>query len=56
MKIRYRHRRGYVREAQGYSGWTEYQVVDGRRVVARFDLLEQAVKKYPDAKPDVSCK
>lgn len=43
LKIRFRHRRGRPREAYGaYTTWTEWQVVDGRTVIARFDLEEQA--------------
>lgn len=40
--VRERIRRGYSREAQGYAVWHEYQVVQGRRVVGRFDLERQA--------------
>lgn len=43
--IRERHRRGYVREAQGYTAWTEWQVVDGRKVVGRHDFREQAERQ-----------
>ena len=42
-KIRWRERRGYLKEAQGYATWTECQVVGPKgRVVARFDLEHQA--------------
>lgn len=41
-KIRTRERRGYVKEAQGYTAWTEYQVVIGRKVVFRGETREQA--------------
>lgn len=44
LKIRYRTRRGYAKEAQGYTSWGEYQVVDGRKVVGRFDFEDQAQK------------
>ncbi len=44
MKIRFRTRRGYVKEAQGYSSWDEWQVVEGRKVVARFDHEHEAQK------------
>jgi hypothetical protein len=54
FKIRLRARQGYVREAQGYIGWTEYQVVAGRKVEARFDTLEQAQHEYPGAELDTS--
>lgn len=40
--VRERNRRGYVREAQAHRSWTEYQVLDGRRVVRRFDVERQA--------------
>jgi hypothetical protein len=42
MKIRKRELRGYAKEAQGYTSWIEYQVVDGKRIVKRFDMLSQA--------------
>lgn len=54
FKIRYRSRRGYTREAGGYTGWNEYQVVAGRKVVGRYDLLEQAQRDYPGAELDVT--
>jgi viroplasmin and RNaseH domain-containing protein len=42
--VRTRERRGYLKEAQGYTGWTEVQVVGRRgRVLARFDFVEQAL-------------
>jgi len=54
VKIRYRSRRGYVREAAAYTGWNEYQVVDGRRVIARYDTLKQALRRHPGAQVDAS--
>lgn len=42
LKIRKRERRGYVKEAGRHSAWTEFQVVDGRRVIGRFDFERQA--------------
>ena len=42
LKIRFRERSGYSREAGGYIGWGEYQVVDGRKIIGRFDTLGQA--------------
>lgn len=42
LTIRHRHRRGYVREAQGYTAWEEWQLVEGRKVIGRYDLKEQA--------------
>lgn len=43
LKIRKRERRGRPREAFGdYAAWTEYQVVEGRKVLLRFDTREQA--------------
>ncbi len=43
MTIRGRHRSGRPKEAFGeHVTWFEYQVVDGRKVVARFDTQEQA--------------
>lgn len=35
ITIRVRERRGFVREAQGYDGWTEYQAVKGRKILYR---------------------
>lgn len=50
LKIRLRSRRGRPPEAQGdYMVWEEYQVVDGRRVIGRFDLEEQA-QRFIDEK------
>lgn len=42
LKIRKRERRGYSKEADGYDKWTEFQVVDGRKVLGRYELLSQA--------------
>jgi hypothetical protein len=50
--IRYRHRCGYAKEAQGYASWTEYQVVENRKVIGRYDFLYQAMRAHPDALPD----
>lgn len=44
LKIRQRERSGYVREAEGYQIWTEYQVVQGRKIIARFEIESQAEK------------
>lgn len=49
MKIRYRERNDWCRPVGLKGRWDEYQVVDGRRVVARFDFLHQARVAYPDA-------
>ena len=41
--IRERDRVGRPKEAFGaHVAWHEYQVVDGRKIVARLDLREQA--------------
>ena len=48
-KIRLRQRRGHVKEAGRYMAWEEYQVVDGRRVVGRFDFVYQALEAHPAA-------
>lgn len=53
-KIRFRARRGYVREHGGHCCWNEYQVCEGRRVIDRYDFLDQALRDYPDAVPDES--
>ena len=43
LKIRRRVRRGRPREAYGeYQVWDEYQVVEGRKIVKRFELREHA--------------
>ena len=43
LTVRERHRRGYLREAQGHAVWDEWQVVGERgRVLARFDFEHQA--------------
>ena len=48
LKIRERQRRGYSREADGHAQWTEYQVVEGRRVLWRAELPYQA-ERFIDA-------
>lgn len=48
-KIRERQRRGYSREAGGYTAWNEIQVVQGRKVIGRYDLISQAMQEHPDA-------
>lgn len=48
-KIRLRERCGYSKEAGGYAAWFEFQVVDGRRIVGRYEMLSHAVKAHPDA-------
>jgi len=42
LKIRVRDRRGYSREAGGYDVWTEYQVVEGRKIIGRFEIRDHA--------------
>lgn len=42
LKIRERELRGYVREVGGYGGWREFQVVDGRKIIGRFEIREAA--------------
>jgi len=54
FKIRMRTLRGYLREAQGYTAWDEYQVVAGRRIVGRYEMLAQAQRAFPNAELDVS--
>jgi hypothetical protein len=48
-KIRVRERCGYSKEAGGHAAWVEYQVVDGRKIVGRYELLSHATKAHPDA-------
>lgn len=45
--IRFRTRRCASPKAGLRQKWDEWQVVDCRRVIARFDTLEQAKRKYP---------
>lgn len=52
LTIRERERRGYVREAQGYTAWTEYQVVEGRKILSRHDTLDQAEREIAALKSD----
>jgi hypothetical protein len=54
FKVRLRDRRGYVSEAGGYAAWSEYQVVAGRKIVARLETFAQVQKEYPRAVLDVS--
>lgn len=56
FKIRLRGRQGYVKEAQGYTTWMEYQVVAGRKVAARFEHLDAARAEYPGAELDSTVK
>lgn len=56
LKIRQRERSGYVREAEGYQVWTEYQVIQGRKIIGRFEIESQAEKfvrewKAPEGQP-----
>ena len=44
LTIRKRDRRGYLREVGGITGWTEWQVVDGRKIIKRFETEGAAVK------------
>lgn len=51
LKIRHRERVQASPKRGLRQGWDEYQVVKGRKIIARFDTLEQARKAYPNAKP-----
>lgn len=53
LKIRYRE---VTTQKPFYGRYGEYQVVDGRKIIGRFDLREQALKIYPDATLDESAK
>jgi len=55
-KIRYRERVNSSPPEGRRQSWGEYQVVEGRRVIGRYDLLEQAKKAHPEATEDESCK
>ena len=35
--------------------WHEYQVVEGRKILGRYDFLSQALSSHPEATPDESC-
>lgn len=48
LTVRERQRRGYVKEAQGYTAWTEFQVIYNRKIVGRFDFAEQAHRYITD--------
>lgn len=48
-----RYRQVIYRKPQ-YGSYGEYQVVDGRKVIGRFELLYQAQRVHPDAVPDKS--
>lgn len=48
--IRYRTRRGYIKEQQAYGTWEECQVVLGRKVLFRCDLTHQAEAFITDMK------
>jgi hypothetical protein len=54
VKIRCRYRSTWSPKEGHVQGWNEYQVVDGRKIVGRYDLLRQALEDYPDAVPDES--
>jgi len=49
LKIRVRDRVQASPPPGMRQGWTEYQVVDGRKVVGKFDTREQAKRAFPDA-------
>lgn len=49
ITIRERHRRGRPPEAFGaHVEWWEYQVVDGRKIVSRWDTRDQAFRAACD--------
>lgn len=45
IAIRKRSRRGYLKEANGYSAWEEWQVVQGRKVIGRHEHRDEALKQ-----------
>lgn len=51
LKLRRRHRFSQPKDAGRYFEWWEWQLVDGRTIVARFDFeaqaLKYAAKNYP---------
>lgn len=42
LKIRLRDRSGYSREAGGYTCWSEYQIVRGRKIIGRYETRKAA--------------
>ena len=54
FKIRKRERVQSSPPAGQDQTWTEYQVVAGRKIVARCGTLEEALRDYPGAELDVS--
>jgi hypothetical protein len=54
FKIRVRDRQNSSPKAGLRQSWSEYQVVSGTKVIARFELLHQAQKEYPGAELDSS--
>lgn len=54
-KVRYRIRLNASPKEGHRQTWGEYQVVRGREVIGRYEMLEQALRAHPDAQPDASC-
>lgn len=51
VKIRVRNLSGYSREAGGYIGWTEYQVVRGRKIIGRYETKSAAERAIRNMQP-----
>lgn len=49
LKIRYREGFRWSPPEGQRQEWREFQVVNGRKIVARYDLLDQARRDYPGA-------
>lgn len=54
LTVRERQRRGYVKEAQGYTAWTEFQVIYNRKIIGRFDF--RRINSLPIIKPTCAAK
>ncbi len=48
-KIRYRERHNASPKEGHRQAWDEYQVLDGRKIIGRYDTEAQAKKAHPDA-------
>ncbi len=47
--LRFRRRTNASPKEGRRQAWEEWQVVDGRKVIGRYDLRSQALKAHPDA-------
>ena len=49
-RLRFRERHNGSPKEGMRQEWDEWQVVEGRKVIGRYDLRSQALKVHPDAK------